>query len=151
MPEPTAGRPDQRYLYEAAVSWYAYAANPSISVALTLPPPDPSEQQNVLLHKIAQSMYEIFDPFSVQPPTPATDNMYLQNIARNAFVIYPEVLPQQGRPDQVLLYIACTNLAGYAMTHAIPMAMAMPNQGDPFNRLLQKFASLAFELMNALP
>jgi hypothetical protein len=141
MPEPTPGRPDSRYLYEIAVNLYSYAL--TVPVALTLPAPDPSEPQNVLLHKIAGAIYQVFG--GTPPPAPCTDNLYLQNIAHNLTAIAPAIVAQ-GRPDQVLAYIIASQLYAYGSAHAFPLVLAAPNQGDPINRLYYKIASLTFEL-----
>lgn len=137
MPEPTQGRPDQRYLYEIAANLYAYAS------PTTLPAPEPSEPENVLLHKIAQAVYGIYG--GTPPPAPCTDNSYLSNIAQNLTALTPFTVGQ-GRPDQVYAFIVASQLYAYGGSHGFPLAVAAPNQGDPINRLYYKIASLTLEL-----
>ncbi len=141
MPEPSPGRPDQRYLYEIATNLYTFAA--TIPVTLTLAAPEPSEPQNVLLHKIAQAWVEMLG--GIPPPSTCPDNVYLQNIAQNLTALTPAVVAQ-GRPDQVYAYIIASQLYTYGLANALALVFPPPDQGEPINSLYMKISSLTFEL-----
>jgi len=148
MPEPIAGRQDQRYLYEAVVNFNAFL--PKVGATQTMPDPEPSEPFNVLLHKLAQAVSDSL--YAASPPAPCTDNRYLQHIAQNFAWMLVTIPVGAGRPDQVYLRLICQQIYHYnTVVMGWTPAMAAPDPADPENRLWQKLASLTYELATFSP